>query len=174
MPFASINPRLFKSWDYLNSTQWCRNRGGQGGHWPPQYLADQLTLFQPWGADSAHPLLVAPPMFFTFRHHCELTQGPNHEIFVKNIENWQFWKMLNFWVGHFDFDFDFFLIFSHKKQVKGYWLAVGLRYRNFTIKLARGKKSNASQGIMKLGPFGYPILWLFNIVFLQNCVIYIS
>ena len=27
--------------------------GGQGGHWPPpQYLADQLTLFQPWGADS--------------------------------------------------------------------------------------------------------------------------
>ena len=43
--------------------------GGQGGHWPPQYFADQLTLFQPWGADSAHPLLVAPPMFFTFRHH---------------------------------------------------------------------------------------------------------
>ena len=27
------------------SLQWCRNRGGQGGHWPPQYLADQLTLF---------------------------------------------------------------------------------------------------------------------------------
>ena len=26
----------------------------------PQYFADQLTLFQPWGADSAHPLLVAP------------------------------------------------------------------------------------------------------------------
>ena len=51
------------------STQWCRNRGGQGGHWPPQYLADQLTLFRPWGADSAHPLLVAPPIFFTFRHH---------------------------------------------------------------------------------------------------------
>ena len=44
--------------------------GGPGGPWPPQYLADRLTLFQPWGADSAHPLLVAPPMFFTFRHHC--------------------------------------------------------------------------------------------------------
>ena len=40
---------------------------------PPQKkkLADHLTLFQPWGggADSAHPLLVAPPMLFAFRHH---------------------------------------------------------------------------------------------------------
>ena len=41
---------------------------------PPQYLADQLTLFQPWGADSTHPLLVAPPMFFTFRHHCNVIE----------------------------------------------------------------------------------------------------
>ena len=32
-----------------------------------QYFADQLTLFQPRGADSAHPLLPAPPKFFTFR-----------------------------------------------------------------------------------------------------------
>ena len=33
-----------------------------------QYFADQLTLFQPRGADSAHPLLLlAPPKFFTFR-----------------------------------------------------------------------------------------------------------
>ena len=39
--------------------------GGPGGPLPPpQYLADQLTLFQPWGADSVHPLLEAPPMFF--------------------------------------------------------------------------------------------------------------
>ena len=31
---------------------------------PPQYLADQLTLFQPGGgADSALPLLLAPPIF---------------------------------------------------------------------------------------------------------------
>ena len=49
--------------------QWCRNRGGQGGHWPPQYLADQLTLFQPGRADYPHLMLLAPPMFFTFRHH---------------------------------------------------------------------------------------------------------
>ena len=32
-----------------------------------------LTLFQPWGADSAHPLLVAPPMFYTFQHHWTTT-----------------------------------------------------------------------------------------------------
>ena len=35
----------------------------------PQYLADQLTLFQPWGADSAHALLVAPPIIFTVLDH---------------------------------------------------------------------------------------------------------
>ena len=43
--------------------------GGQGDHWPPQYLADQLTLFKPGRADYPHPLLLAPPIFFTFRHH---------------------------------------------------------------------------------------------------------
>ena len=42
--------------------------GGPGGPWPPQYLTDQLTLFQPGEADFAHPLLLAPPNFFTFRH----------------------------------------------------------------------------------------------------------
>ena len=31
-------------------------------------LADQLTLFKPGRADYPHPLLLAPPMFFTFRH----------------------------------------------------------------------------------------------------------
>ena len=31
----------------------------------PQCLADQLTLFQPREADSAHPLLLAPPIFFS-------------------------------------------------------------------------------------------------------------
>ena len=40
--------------------------GGGGG----QFLADQLTLFQPRAADSAHPLLLAPQNFFTFRHRC--------------------------------------------------------------------------------------------------------
>ena len=49
---------------------------------PPQYLADQLTLFQPWGADSAHPLLVAPPMFFTFRHHCNVVVLSRIDSFI--------------------------------------------------------------------------------------------
>ena len=44
--------------------------GGPGGPWPPQYLADQLTLFQSGRADYPHLILLAPPMFFTFRHHC--------------------------------------------------------------------------------------------------------
>ena len=38
-----ITPQLW----HWNTVQWCRNWGGQGGHWPPQYLAHQLTLFQP-------------------------------------------------------------------------------------------------------------------------------
>ena len=36
--------------------------GGPGG--PPQYLADQLTLFQPGRADYPHLLLLAPPMSY--------------------------------------------------------------------------------------------------------------
>ena len=34
----------FKTLKIHRRTQWCKNRGGQGGHWPPQYLSDQLTL----------------------------------------------------------------------------------------------------------------------------------
>ena len=45
------------------SSQWCRNRGGQGGHWPPQYFADQLTLFEPGRAEYPHLLLLAPQCF---------------------------------------------------------------------------------------------------------------
>ena len=85
-PLLSIHAKMCASWvlhkqlkSGRNSVQWCvlgayvikwcRNRGGQGGHWPPQYFADQLTLFEPGRADFPHLLLLAPPMFFTFRHH---------------------------------------------------------------------------------------------------------
>ena len=44
--------------------------GARGATAPPQYLADQLTLFLPEGADSAQPLPLAPPNIFIFRHHC--------------------------------------------------------------------------------------------------------
>ena len=45
--------------------------GGPGGPLAPplQYLADQLTLFEPGRADYPHLLQMVPPMFFTFRHH---------------------------------------------------------------------------------------------------------
>ena len=57
----------------LISTSGMPKPRGQGGHWPPsQYLADQLTLFKPWGADSAWSLLLAPQNLFTFRRHCQL------------------------------------------------------------------------------------------------------
>jgi hypothetical protein len=46
--------------------------GTEGARGPlaPQYLADESTLFQPGMADYPHLLLLVPPMFFTFRHHC--------------------------------------------------------------------------------------------------------
>ena len=49
-----------KMWS-LFRTQWCRNRGGKGDIWPSQYLADQLTLFQPGRADDPHLSLLSPP-----------------------------------------------------------------------------------------------------------------
>ena len=41
--------------------------GVPGVPWHPQILADQLTLFQPRGADYAHQIILAPPDFQTFR-----------------------------------------------------------------------------------------------------------
>ena len=49
------------------------NREGQGGH--SQYLSEQLTLFELGRADYPHLLLLDPPMFFTFRHHCSTVQN---------------------------------------------------------------------------------------------------
>ena len=40
---------------YAISQQWCRNRGGGATGPPPQYLSDQLTLFQPGREDYPHP-----------------------------------------------------------------------------------------------------------------------
>ena len=46
------------------TVQWCRNRGGQGGHWPPQYLVDLLTLFQPGEGRLSPPITTGPPKVF--------------------------------------------------------------------------------------------------------------
>ena len=52
--------------------------GGPGGPLaPPQYLGDQLTLFEPGRAYYPHLLLKAPPNFFTFRHHCYVAGKQN-------------------------------------------------------------------------------------------------
>ena len=37
---------------------------GAGNHFPPQYLAAQLTIIQPERADYPHLLLLAPPNLF--------------------------------------------------------------------------------------------------------------
>ena len=44
--------------------------GRPGGHVPPHFLADQLTLSQPGGAHYPHPVLCAPPDFQTLRRPC--------------------------------------------------------------------------------------------------------
>ena len=65
-------PCSFFSYYILPNTSQSAGTGGAGGATgPPQYLADQLTLFQP-GVGRCPPLPLAPPKFFTFRHHCVL------------------------------------------------------------------------------------------------------
>ena len=45
--------------------------GVPGVPWPPQILADQLTLSQPRGAGYADQIILAPPDFQTFLRLCE-------------------------------------------------------------------------------------------------------
>ena len=66
-------------------------RGGGDATALPQYLADQLILFQPGRGDHHHLLQLAPPMFFTFRHHCsEPIRVFNHKlhIFLLTSKEW--------------------------------------------------------------------------------------
>ena len=44
--------------------------GGPGGHVPPHFLADQLTLSQPGGAHYPHTVVRATPDFQTLRRPC--------------------------------------------------------------------------------------------------------
>ena len=43
-----------------------------GGHCPSPIFGKSVNPILTTGADSANPLLLAPPIFFTFRHHCFL------------------------------------------------------------------------------------------------------
>ena len=48
-------------------------------HWHPQFLEDQLTLFQPergGGGDYAHHLV--PQNYFTFRHRCKIDYSTDY------------------------------------------------------------------------------------------------
>ena len=45
--------------------------GGALGPVAPSIFGRSINpIFQPGEADSDHPLLLTPPIFFTFRHHC--------------------------------------------------------------------------------------------------------
>ena len=59
------------SFDSLNDTLEMPEEGA-GGQFPAQFLADQLTLFQPGpGADYAHHITTSPPDFWTVRRLCD-------------------------------------------------------------------------------------------------------
>ena len=66
----SMSQRATPSCDW--PCPYLRDAGSGSGGWGkgPPIFADQLTLFQPGGTDSAQTLQLAPPFFFIFRHHC--------------------------------------------------------------------------------------------------------
>ena len=56
-----------------------------------------------WAFVRQLPAIKVDPHQFPSHQSILLIQGPIHEIFTKNIENWRFWKTTFFWVGHFGF-----------------------------------------------------------------------
>ena len=62
----------------LHNTYWSRDAGlgragGHGALLTPQFLADQLTLFEPGGADYSNHITTAPPPgFWTVQRLCVL------------------------------------------------------------------------------------------------------
>ena len=73
MTGSADNPPRWLSLDEKNSMQYGPKHGTfptiaglsgvPGVPWHPQILAGQLTLYQPWGADYAHHIITAPPVF---------------------------------------------------------------------------------------------------------------
>jgi hypothetical protein len=59
---------------FLNMYLLCRPvaSGGAGGHVPPQFLAEQLTLSQPGGQIMPTTVLSALPDFQTLRRPCSM------------------------------------------------------------------------------------------------------
>ena len=54
----------------IQCAEQARRERGPGGLVPPRFLSDQLTLSQPGGAHYPHPVLLAPPDFYTLRRPC--------------------------------------------------------------------------------------------------------
>ena len=55
---------------YICSSEAGTGGRGQGATAPPPIFGRSINPIPAMGADSAHPLLLAPPISFTFRHHC--------------------------------------------------------------------------------------------------------
>ena len=56
---------IFKFVNMIDMNAVMPEPGGQGGHWPLQYLSDLLTLFEQEMSEYPHLLLLAPTKFFT-------------------------------------------------------------------------------------------------------------
>ena len=52
--------------------QWCRNWGGQGGHWLPPIFGRWVNPMSTGEGRLSSPIATGPPTFFTFRHHCSV------------------------------------------------------------------------------------------------------
>ena len=55
---------IWTQWDYLTSFRDGGTRGAWGATGKPQFLSDQITLFQPSGADYARRITAGTPNFF--------------------------------------------------------------------------------------------------------------
>ena len=68
LKYLASNQGIFSS-EMTFFIQWCRNRGGQGGHCPPPIFGRSVNPILTRESRFSHLLLLAPPMFFTIRHH---------------------------------------------------------------------------------------------------------
>ena len=59
--------------------------GGPGGHVPPHFLADQLTLSLPGGAHYPHQVVRATPDFQTLRRPWNMSQLSDLGIFSARL-----------------------------------------------------------------------------------------
>ena len=76
--------------------------------WHTQYLADQLTLFQPGEANYAYHITIGPPDFWTVQRLCYLyTQSVNFKTevtrLIKSIMNYKVCNLKGFQAHYIGF-----------------------------------------------------------------------